>query len=180
MEQKLFMVVTGCRPKDRNIEQHDVFFGIGTCLEDLIPAIKASWSNGTVHIDSWREVCFINGYKVLVKPRVEAPDTADPARKLYFINLGGYKPEDLEEYHYKIIVAAADKGEAVRISKQTAFYKHTGFRGATSHIDDKYGIDVDDTYEITDLLSEQDKAAYCIQLVPEDGVDELHVGYLKL
>ena len=176
------MVVTGCRPKGRNIEQHDIFFGIGTRLKDLIPAIKRSWGDGTVHIDSWREVCFVNGYKVLIAPKgtTPSPGIDDTARKLYFINLGGYKPDDMEEYHYKIVVAAADKGEAVRMSKQTAFYIHTGFKGATSHVDDKYGIDVDDTYEIEDLLSEQDKAMYCINLAPGEGTDELHIGYLKL
>jgi hypothetical protein len=50
-----------------------------------------------------------------------------------------------------MIIAAKDKSEAVTISKQTAFFRHTGFKGATAHIDDKFGIDVDDIYEIKDL-----------------------------
>ena len=82
--------------------------------------------------------------------------------KLFFINLGGYKQNEFEEFHYKMIIAAADKAEAVNISKQTAFFKHTGFKGATAHIDDKFGVDVDDVYEITDILPAGAKEKYSI------------------
>jgi hypothetical protein len=100
---------------------------------------------------------------------------------LFFINLGGYKEHEFEECHYKIITAAKDKSEAVRRSKQTAFYKHCGFKGAESHVDDKYGIDVDDLHEIEDILPEEVKEKYSINLLAVDnGVkDELHIGYLK-
>ena len=81
-----------------------------------------------------------------------------------------------------MIVAARDKGEAIQRSKQTAFYKHTGFPGAGSHVDDKYGIDVDDIYEIEDALPPGFKSQYSIVLHPADEQqeDELHLGYLKL
>ena len=176
------MVLLGCTPPGRAIEQHDIFFGIATSIEELTPAIKSYWPEGRVHIDSWREVCFADGYRVNITAR--SSGTVPPVEKtrLFFINLGGYKPNDLEEYHYKIVVAAEDKGAAVRMAKQTAFYKHTGFKGATSHVDDKYGIDVDDTHEISDLLSVHDKANFSILLQPAEGIaeDELHVGYVKL
>ena len=179
MEQKLFMVLLGCTPPGRSIEQHDIFFGIATNIQELTPAIQAYWPEGCVHIDSWREVCHVYGNKVTIKPRAAQDDTT-AQQKLFFINLGGYKPADMEEYHYKIVIAAPDKGAAVRMAKQTAFYKHVGFAGATSHVDDKFGIDVDDTHEISDLLSAQDKAAYSIHLHPGVGEDELHIGYIKL
>jgi hypothetical protein len=88
----------------------------------------------------------------------------------------------MEEYHYKLLSVATDKAEAISAAKQTAFYLHTGFKGATSHIDDKYGVDVDDVYEIKDILPQslKDKYVICIHpaaLLPED---ELHIGYLKL
>jgi len=54
-----------------------------------------------------------------------------------------------------MIVAAGDKGEAVKQAKNTAFYKHTGFKGADSHIDKKYGVDVDDFFEIADISPQQ-------------------------
>ena len=37
---KLFYILLGATPKGRNIEQHDVFFGIAENVKDLFPAIK--------------------------------------------------------------------------------------------------------------------------------------------
>ena len=179
---KLFMLVVGCSLPDRFTEQHDVFFGIGNELKDLVPALQEFWpaAGKKLHIDAWREVTQVDGYNVSVVPR-EASVQAQDAH-LYFINLGGYKREDLEEYHYKMIVAARDRGVAIQQSKQTAFYKHMGFQGATSHVDDKYGVDVDDIYEIADILTPSLKEKYRLVLSPAEKVveDEKHQGYFKL
>jgi hypothetical protein len=180
-EQKLFMVLVGATPKGRHTEQHDVFFGIGESLNSLVPAIEAFWpeANGRVHIDAWREVTYVDGHAVRVRARGEAEGGAD---NLYFINLGGYKPGEFEEYHYKTIIAGPDKGIAVRRSKETTFYKHVGFKGAESHIDDKYGIDVDDAHEISDILPQDTKGTFMIEVVPATSrvEDELHIGYVML
>ena len=47
-----------------------------------------------------------------------------------------------------MLSVGADKAAAIMQAKKTAFYKHTGFVGAPSHVDDKYGVDVDDLHEI--------------------------------
>ncbi len=180
---KLFMAVIGCTPKGRFTEQHDVFFGIGNSLKELIPQMFTFWKEAeeNIHIDAWREVLVADNYAVTITEKNHA-DSDSENKKLFFINLGGYKENEFEEYHYKIITAAADKGEAVRNSKQTAFYKHCGFKGAESHIDDKYGIDVDDLYEIEDILPESAKEKYEIHLSPANdaAADELHIGYFKI
>jgi hypothetical protein len=178
---KLFMLLLGCKPPGRNTEQHDIFFGIANSLPELKPAIEAFWpeNEGRMHIDSWREVTAVDGFNITIEKR-DQNAVATP-NKLFFINLGGYKPNDLEEYHYKLLAVAADKGKAVEAAKQTAFYKHCGFPGAVSHIDDKYGIDVDDIYEIEDILPGDIKKQYRIVITPgADKEDELHIGYLKL
>ncbi len=178
------MVLLGCKPEGRHTEQHDVFFGIGYELGDLLPDMYAFWpeANGKIHIDSWREVTQVAGYTVKVIPRTELSADIQRMAKLFFINLGGYKENDPEEYHYKMLVACADKGIAVQEAKQTAFYRHTGFAGAVSHIDDKYGVDVDDIYEIGDILPDTVKEKYAIVLSPatQNTEDEMHVGYLKV
>ena len=178
---KLYMLLIGASPRERNIEQHDVFFGIGDSIKELIPGVTAFWpGNNKLHFDAWREVTNVNGYKVEVVLRNENKQTS--LFKLFFINLGGYKQNEFEEFHYKMVIAATDKAEAVNISKQTAFFKHTGFKGATSHIDDKFGVDVDDVYEIADILSVTAKEEYSIIVTPDVSLaeDEIHLGYFKL
>ncbi len=178
---KLFMLLIGCTPEGRNIEQHDIFFGIGNSVKDLIPDVISFWTEakGKLHLDAWREVTNVNSFRVTVVPHQKINDTA----KIFFINLGGYKPNEFEEFHYKMIVAAGDKGEAVRQAKNTAFYKHTGFKGADSHIDDKYGVDVDDVFEIADILPAEIKKQNSLLITPGTDAladDELHLGYFKL
>ncbi|MGN6211573.1 DUF1543 domain-containing protein [Parafilimonas sp.] len=179
---KLFMVIIGCTPKGRFTEQHDVFFGIGKTLHELVDQMIDFWkeAEGKIHIDAWRQIKNVDGYVVEIKERSNVVNEA--RLKLFFINLGGYKENEFEEYHYKIVTAAKDKGEAIRKSKQTAFYKHCGFKGAESHVDDKYGIDVDDLYEIEDILPAGTKEKYSISLLPVESAlnDALHIGYLKL
>jgi len=178
---KLYMLLIGASPPERNIEQHDVFFGIGDRINDLIPDVIASWSgNNKLHFDAWREITSVNGYEVKVVLKNE--NKHDSASKLFFINLGGYKQNEFEEFHYKMVIAAADKSEAIKLSKQTAFFRHTGFKGATSHIDDKFGVDVDDIYEITDILPGATKEKYSLLITPSGSLaeDEIHLGYFKL
>ena len=175
------MLLIGASPPGRNIEQHDVFFGIGDSIKDLIPDVEAFWpGNNKLHFDAWRELTSVNGYKVEVALKNESKQNSP--FKLFFINLGGYKLNEFEEFHYKMVIAAADKSEAINQSKQTAFFRHTGFKGATSHIDDKFGIDVDDIYEITDILPPDTKEKYSILVTPADSLaeDEINLGYFKL
>lgn len=176
------MLLLGCKPPGRNIEQHDLFFSIGKTLSNVKQAVLDFWkeANGKIHIDAWREVQFVDGFKITIAPRQKTVFLHQ--QKLFFINLGGYKENELEEFHYKMLTVAGDKGAAIQKARQTAFYKHTGFSGATSHIDDKYGIDVDDIYEIEDILPYHLKEKYSIHITKEEGAneDELHLGYLKL
>ena len=177
----LYMALIGCAPKGRHIEQHDVFLGIGHSIADLLPDIKAFWpeAGNTLHLDAWRAVTLVDGYLVSV---IEDA-AAESSNRLFFINLGGYKRGEFEEFHYKMIVAAPGKGEAISQSKQTAFFKHTGFKGANSHIDDKYGVDVDDIFDISDILPAKLKDRFSIVLspaTPDAIADELHLGYFKL
>lgn len=176
---RLFMVLIGCKPKGRHTEQHDVFFGIAASLKELIPAVIAFWPEADdLHIDGYREVTKVDGYQISLH--------AGPVQKeqyLFFINLGGYKENEMEEFHYKMLATGKDKNEALRKSKATAFFKHTGFKGATSHIDDKYGVDVDDMALVEEILPADVRAQFTISLSPapeEMPEDTLHLGYFKL
>lgn len=181
----LYMLLIGASPRGRNIEQHDVFFGIGESIKELIPELIAFWpeAKDKLHIDAWREVTKVNDYAVNVVNQDEIIDKNPTGAQLFFINLGGYKKNEFEEFHYKMLAAATDKGDAINQSKQTAFFKHTGFKGANSHVDDKYGVDVDDVFQIKDILPAALKKKYSLQIEPAQPgrpEDELHLGYFRL
>lgn len=177
----LYMIMLGCTPKGRFTEQHDIFFGIGTHLKELIPDMKAFWpeAKGKIHIDAWQKITCVDGFTIQV---ISKDEKIEQEEQLYFLNLGGYKEEEFEEYHYKILVVAKTKAEAIKKAKHTTFYKHYGFKGAESHIDDKYGIDVDDIHNIEEILSDKFKSEYRLKITKTNviSVDEKHIGYFKL
>lgn len=179
---KLFMVLIGATPAGRHTEQHDVFFGIAETLPGLVDDMKTFWPEAAevMHIDAWREVTAVDGYRVNVTQKTAGAITEGP--KLFFINLGGYQTNKFEEQHYYVLTAKENRSLAFRKAKDTLFYQQNHIPGGTSHIDDKYGIDVDDMYEIADILSAQQKEKYTIELIPgvDLAEDEFHLGYLKM
>jgi len=181
MEKRLYMLLLGCKPTNRLTEQHDVFFGIGSSLQDLIPQILQFWpeAEGKIHIDAWRRVTSVNDYTIKVVPKDSSLKHTMQPERLFFLNLGGYKAADFEEYHYKILSVATDKAQAIHEAKQTAFFQHN----ASPHIDDKYGVDVDDIYEIDEILSPSFKEQYQLQIRPSASkleADTIYPAYIKL
>ena len=179
---KLFMIMLGCRPKGRFTEQHDIFFGIAKSLKDLIPEMKLFWpeAKGKIHIDVWREVTVVDNYSIEVVPK---KNNINQENQLFFINLGGYKENEFEEFHYKILAVGQQMADAVKTAKETTFYKHCGFKGATSHVDDKFGIDVDDLYNVSEILELDLKDKFSLKITKSEVSlveDVLNIGYLKL
>jgi hypothetical protein len=179
MKQKLFMILLGSKPPGRHVEQHDFFFGIAHTLKDLVSNIKLFWpeAGDTIHIDGWREVTSVDGHRVIVTPRT-AQEEPISDKKLFFINLGGYQENRFEEQHYTVLTVKSDRATAFKHAKKSLFFK----QGISTHIDDKYGIDVDDLYEIGEILDPEHKSAYRIELVPAPDLQEdpIHLGYWKL
>ncbi|MDQ8006532.1 MAG: DUF1543 domain-containing protein [Pedobacter sp.] len=174
---KLFMILLGCKPKGRHTEQHDIFFAIANEVKELVPAINAFWpeANGKIHLDAYRIVNNVNGYKVDV---VEKNSKADAANRLFFMNLGGYQSNVFEELHYKMLMVATEKAEAIKKAKESEFF----MQYFSPHIDDKYGVDVDDVFEIEDVLQEEIKAKYQLIFTPTDSLpeDEIVLGYMPI
>ena len=111
MSYKLYFLLVGCRLKGRHTEQHDVFFGIGSSPADLIPAVKSFWPEAeNLHIDCWREVTNVNGHSVKVDLKEDNPEPSNLS--LFFINLGGYRKGEFEEFHFKDLFVAANAGDA--------------------------------------------------------------------
>lgn len=185
----LYMVQLGGRPKGRLIEQHDMFFGVANQVSELVEDINQHWPEvkNKWHIDSYRAITKVDGYTIkLVESGEQVSKDAD--LKLFFINLGGYQQGSFEEFHDKLLIVATSQAEAIKQAKQSKFYKQFTFKdkdspfNAASHIDDKFEIDIDEIYNVNDLLSN-------VQLLIEpivdmDGVDinedKEYVGYLSI
>ena len=171
----------GCRPEGRCTEQHDIFFGIATSLKELIPNMKKFWpeAKGRIHIDAWREVSSVENHLIEIVSKGNAKNSES---NLFFINLGGYKENEFEEYHYKVLGVGATLADVSRKAKTTSFFKHCGFKGATSHIDDKFGIDIDDAFNVKEILDSSFTDQFELQITPVDNLveDKLHIGYLKI
>jgi hypothetical protein len=178
----LFFLLLGCKPPGRHTEQHDIYISAANELKELVPEITAFWPEAPkIHIDAWRRITEVNGYRIRLVPKNTEP-AAPAVFQLFFLNLGGYQRGLFEELHYRMLVVAEDKGDAVNQAKASAFYQHTGFSGAVSHIDDKYGVDVDDVYTIEEILPDTIKQRFSVQITPAADLlpDEWHLGYTKL
>ncbi|MFN3609613.1 MAG: DUF1543 domain-containing protein [Hyphomonas sp.] len=107
---KLYAVFTGGHHPRANIEVHDLRFVAGESLEATVPALRAAWwgKPATLHIDGYAELTEVDGWQVDLLPgRAPAP----PARRLWFVNLGGYTPGLFGEQHNYLFLAGAEKAE---------------------------------------------------------------------
>jgi len=187
----LFMVQLGGRPKGRLIEQHDIFFGVANQVSELIDDINNHWPevNNKWHIDSYRAITKVGNHTVKL---IESDNQAanDNGLKLFFINLGGYQRGSFEEFHHKLLIVADNQKDAIKQAKQSEFYQQLTFKdkdtpfNAASHIDDKFQVDIDDIYDVNDLVSN-------IQILIEPTIhnshelanadeDKEYVGYLSI
>ena len=114
---KLFYVILGATPKGRNIEQHDVFFGIAENFDDLIPEMKNFWKDAKIHVDCYQEVRFADGFEV----KVIEKNSEKLSDQLFFINLGGYKLGHFEEFHEQHLMVGKSLSDVIKRVKQTDF-----------------------------------------------------------
>ena len=186
----LFMVQLGGRPKGRLIEQHDIFFGIANQVSELVDDINQHWPEvkNKWHIDSYRAISKVDNYAIKLVES-SSPVESTNGLKLFFINLGGYQRGSFEEFHYKLLIVAATQADAIKQAKQSEFYKAFTYKdkdspfNAASHIDDKFELDIDDIYNVNDLISNvqlliEPMANDSHELVNAD--DKEYVGYLSI
>lgn len=187
----LYMVQLGARPKGRLIEQHDMFFGVAEKVDELIEPINQHWPEikNKWHIDSYRAITKVDNYSINLIDSAEllASDNQNEL-KLFFINLGGYQRGSFEEFHYKMLIVANTQAAAIKQAKQSDFYRQFTFKdknssfNAASHIDDKFAVDLDDIYNVNDLIS---TFKLIVAPIANDGhkvisEDKEYVGYLSI
>lgn len=136
--QKLFLTYIGGTAPGANIELHDVRFVVGERMEQTYPAIRAGWfgTQKGLHLDSYVQLHHVDGYRIELSQ--EAPQ--DSAKKLFFVNFGGYFDGKLAEFHDFTLVVA-DSAQAAKALAKAQVLKR-GLAGAEQvHKDDLIAVD---------------------------------------
>ena len=122
----LYLVVLGGRAKKANIELHDVRWVVGSKIEETFDTLRKDWfgSSKGLHIDSYKKIRFIDGYKINLKNfendkinKKQLANRTNHQKNLWFVNIGGYNPTSMQEKHEFGLVAASTKLEAKNIAK---------------------------------------------------------------
>lgn len=130
---KLFMVYIGGTAGNCNIEVHDIRFVTGERIEDTYQQLRQQWyGHGKgLHLDSYMQVTNIDGYKIEI-----SSTPANQKEKLFFVNLGGYKPDSLAEQHEFGLFVAESKRDACEKAKRVLL-----INSLQQHKDDVFDID---------------------------------------
>lgn len=118
---KLFVFYIGGDTNTSLVELHDVRFAVAEKITDTYDELRASWWGrpGSLHLDCWGELCSADGYNIRLKSE---PPTGD--EKLWFVNLGGYDPQQFTELHKNVFVVAPTASKAkVRALRQILDWK---------------------------------------------------------
>lgn len=138
----LFVIYVGGKTETSLIEVHDIHFAVGEKIEDTYDQIRSQWwgTPQSLHLDAWGALKSVENYHLTLKKE----PVEDKARKLFFVNLGGYDPSEFTELHKNMFVIAENEGDA----KQKA--KATIANWTVPHKDNLYAID--DCVNVNDLL----------------------------
>lgn len=122
----LYLVVLGGKAKKANIELHDVRWVVGSKIEDTYDTLRKDWFGSLqgLHIDSYKKIKYIDGYKInlkyFVKDKIDKKQLVKKNKAkpyLWFVNMGGYNPNSMQENHEFGLVIASTKLEAKNIAK---------------------------------------------------------------
>ena len=106
----LYVIYIGGTHSQAMIELHDMRFIVADTIENTYDVLKKSWwgKPESLHLDAWGVLKFVDGHEIHI---VDQP-TQNNEKKLYFVNLGGYDPQQFTELHSNIFVVASNDIEA--------------------------------------------------------------------
>jgi hypothetical protein len=170
LRQKLFVIYIGGRTAQSLIELHDMRFVIAEKIEDTYQELKNSWWGlpESLHLDCWGALEFADGYQLSLVPK---GSESNFGLKLYFINLGGYSPNEFTELHQNIFIVAENEA----VAKQKALTRvKTWSQGHKDHL-----YEVESVFCINQVA---DKNSLSIQLTKTEAADELKFdfGYVPI
>ena len=122
----LFLVVLGGRAKKANVELHDVRWVVGSKIEDTFDVLRNDWFGNFegLHIDSYKKIKHVDGFKINLKniknKKLKNKNFLNgnaSKNNLWFVNIGGYDPNSMQEKHEFGLVVASSILEAKNIAK---------------------------------------------------------------
>ncbi|MCP9882911.1 DUF1543 domain-containing protein [Cyanobium sp. Alchichica 3B3-8F6] len=163
---QLWMVVLGGRAPGCHIELHDVRFVAGATIEAAMPELRRQWFGRRegLHLDAYLAVRAVDGWAVRLGREPPAPRL----ERLWFVNLGAYRPDCLAELHHFGLVVA----RSLLAAKAAA--KRQWLRGALQqHKDDLAAVDDCLAIEQLELLGGE---RWHVQLEPHpEGLSQSQV-----
>ena len=114
---QLFLVVLGGRTATSHIELHDVRFVAGASIDDTLQELRRQWFGRRegLHLDSFMAVRAIDGWAVSLRREPAAPRP----ERLWFVNLGAYRPDSLAElHHFGLLVARSPQAAKAAAKRQ--------------------------------------------------------------
>ena len=163
---ELFLAVLGGRAPGCHIELHDVRFVAGATIESALPELRRQWFGRRegLHLDSYMAVRAVDGFAVSLGLEPAAPRL----ERLWFVNLGAYRPDSLAElHHFGLVVARTPQAAKAAAKRQW-------LRGALQqHKDDLAAVDDCLAIEQLELLGGE---LWHVQLEPHpDGLSQSQV-----
>lgn len=106
---QLYVFYLGGNAGKSNIEVHDVQFVAATKPEDAWPMLRKAWfgDKDKIHIDGYGTLKWADGYRVSL-----SATPGNNTKKLYFVNVGGYRSDNLAELHEFDFFVASSAAEA--------------------------------------------------------------------
>ena len=163
---ELFLAVLGGRAPGCHIELHDVRFVAAATIEGALPELRRQWFGRRegLHLDSYMAVRAVDGFAVSLGREPSAPRL----ERLWFVNLGAYRPDSLAElHHFGLVVASSPQAAKAAAKRQW-------LRGALQqHKDDLVAVDDCLAIEQLELLGGE---RWHVQLEPHlEGLSQSQV-----
>ncbi|MDE2271883.1 MAG: DUF1543 domain-containing protein [Xanthomonadaceae bacterium] len=163
---RLIACVLGGIAPGAKTELHDVAYAVGDSLEAVHEQLLDGWFGEPrgLHVDAWCFLDSVSGYRVQL-----TREPADDGPRLYFVNIGGYRPGVFAEHHAWGFFGAPDQTAARDQAQRTLLRKHE-----ETHKDELY--DVDDCLQVADI------AGWHVRLTPDPNAKDPIVcnGYFPL
>ena len=174
-EINLYLVMLGGSARYCNIELHDIRWVAGRSIEDTFINLREEWFGigKGLHIDSFMEVKFIDGYAIRLNEDINGKDSNRKSKssnikkntsnkmKLWFVNLGAYRKNDFFEQHKINLIVAENSFEA----------KHKAMRNWNCNFDKKHKDNISQIKKssyIDNCNSINSVGNWTIELIPDE------------